>query len=424
MFHLSLKKKEELRKMKLLIVDDEKKIVEFLLRAIDWEKFGYTEIRSFTSSKEAILTLDTGYTPDLMITDIKMPEVSGLDLAQKMQGKSKIIVLSGYSDFEYAQQSIRYGVSDYLLKPVFPNELEKAVNQVTEELSAERFTREVSPIGFYLAILSGKINESLDFQKTLDKLILRGYTPGVIDFGVKPILKFTWNHKTYGFSQNEGKGLPNRSDIQKAFFEEIFDMPVPNDIKPFAELEIEVNNQRWKELIHSLNRPVYLDDTAENILTKLKIIQQLFEKQPEIFAKGRVSDVLALCYQNHLANFLYSNLDHAITEIEDSNQTILIVQEQIRKNLSAPLSVEWLAEKVHMHPVYLSRIYKQETGTNLSQYILYQRLNKMKELLLTTDLKVKTITELVGYRKPQNIIEAFKKEYGLTPSQYRKQRKG
>lgn len=409
--------------MKLLIVDDEKRIVEFLLRVIDWEKFGYNEISSFTSSKEALLTLNTGYIPDLMITDIKMPEVSGLDLAQKMQEKSKIIVLSGYSDFEYAQQAIRYGVFDYLLKPVFPDELEKVVNQATEEISAEQFTREISPKSFYLAILSGEINEIIVFQNILDKLISRGYTPGVINFGVKPILKFFWNNKTYGFSQNESNVIRESSEIQKDFFEQIFELPVPNLSNSFADIELEIIHRRWTKLIHRLNTPEYLIDTSKNILTKIKIIQKLFEKQPEIMNKCSLSDILDLCYQDHLANFLYANVDHDISEIEDWNQIIMIIHKHIQKNLSAPLSVDWLAQKIHMHPVYLSRIYKQETGKNLSQYILGQRLKEMEKLLLTTDLKVKTITELVGYRKPQNIIDAFKKEYGTTPSQYRRQNK-
>lgn len=407
-------------KMKLLIVDDEKKIVGYLVNAINWGDFGFTEITTFTSSKDAILKLESDYVPDLLITDIRMPEVSGLDLVQKVGSQSKSIIISGYSDFEYAQKAIRYSAFDYLLKPIFPDELENVIGKVIKELSVEKITEGVPEIGFYLALLSGKIAENLSYLNILNKLIQRKYLPGLIRFGSSSILQFSWNHKTYGFSQHDGDIEESISGIQKKIFEDIFQLSIPESLADVEEFVTEVTERRWERLIQTLNIPMLDSDNAKNILTKLRVTSLLFETHPGIFENFSVSDVLNLGLSNNLSSFLCLNIEHGIKKLEDSNQTVLLVQDHVKKNLSASLSIEWLADKIHMHPVYLSRVYKQETGENLSQYILEQRLLKMKELLLSTDLRVKTITELVGYRKAQNVIEAFKKKYGHTPSQYRK----
>jgi AraC-type DNA-binding domain-containing proteins len=84
------------------------------------------------------------------------------------------------------------------------------------------------------------------------------------------------------------------------------------------------------------------------------------------------------------------------------------------------LSLEELGKLVHLHPVYLSKLYKQETGSNLSSHISLKRLEKAAQLLTDSTLHVVDISLLVGYKKSQYFIKLFKEQYGITPYQYRR----
>lgn len=92
--------------MKLLIVDDGHYIVEYLKHLLDWKKFGVQQVVTSTNSLEARHLLSQNDV-DILITDIRMPEVSGLDLLEHISGqllKTKVVFLSGYSQFDYAQR--------------------------------------------------------------------------------------------------------------------------------------------------------------------------------------------------------------------------------------------------------------------------------------------------------------------------------
>jgi two-component system response regulator YesN len=126
---------------------------------------------------------------------------------------------------------------------------------------------------------------------------------------------------------------------------------------------------------------------------------------------------------------LFHTIMPAIAQFERtaklSNADIIqAVQTYIADHLSGDLSLDELGRTVHLHPVYLSKLYKQETGENLSNYILIRRLEKAAKLLIDSSLHVVDIAHLVGYRKPQYFIKLFKDQYGITPQQYRKNRLG
>lgn len=115
--------------MKVLLVDDENYILEYLVHAIDWKALGFSTVdQTCDSTKAKRLLVDQNYT--LLITDIRMPEVSGLDLLEFVISENigtKVMILSGYSEFEYAQKAIRHGAHDYLLKPLTGAKLKKAL---------------------------------------------------------------------------------------------------------------------------------------------------------------------------------------------------------------------------------------------------------------------------------------------------------
>lgn len=117
--------------VKLLLVDDEQIIREGICRMIDWEKLGITLAGAFASATEA-LELMMDVRPDILLTDVRMPGMDGLELierATKLHPQLQCIVLSGYDEFAYAQRALRAGVAEYLLKPCAREEMEEALQR-------------------------------------------------------------------------------------------------------------------------------------------------------------------------------------------------------------------------------------------------------------------------------------------------------
>ncbi len=260
--------------MHLLIVDDGQYVVEYLKHLLNWKKFGIERIETTTNPADARILLNSGRF-DIMITDIRMPEISGLDLLEHIDScglKTKVIFLSGYSQFEYAQKAIRLGALDYLLKPVDKDDMDKAMCKALKHIGS----------------LQGKPGDDSTVQ------------------------------------ERESQGQPS--------------------------------NQQ--------DSPTSCSGAA----------------------------------------------------------MVRLVKNYIDGHLGDGLSLEELGSVVHLHPVYLSKLYKQETGENLSSYILRARLEKSAHLLEASNLHVMDIARMVGYRKPQYFIKLFKELYGITPYQYRRRR--
>ena len=121
---------------KLLIADDEKLIREAIVELIDWEAL---DIQITASCKNGMETLDAimDTAPDIVMTDIRMPGLDGLDLIEKLQSLDshiQFIILTGYPEFDYARRAIKYGVREYLLKPISEEAIIDAVNHVKKSL--------------------------------------------------------------------------------------------------------------------------------------------------------------------------------------------------------------------------------------------------------------------------------------------------
>lgn len=126
--------------MKVLIADDEVYMLEYLKKLVDWESYGFSQVLTASGGSLARDILDK-HQPQLLITDIRMPRVSGLDLCRHIDEKgyaTKVIILSGYGEFEYAKQAIHYGVSEYLVKPI----LQESFAQALERVIVQNFARE------------------------------------------------------------------------------------------------------------------------------------------------------------------------------------------------------------------------------------------------------------------------------------------
>ena len=117
---------------KVLIVDDEKYVRIGIKNDTDWALIGCEVVAEASNGEEALSMADE-CRPDLVISDIRMPRMDGIELAEKLTEKypgTKVIFLTAYNEFEYARQAIRIGVSDYLLKPFQDGELEGSIQRL------------------------------------------------------------------------------------------------------------------------------------------------------------------------------------------------------------------------------------------------------------------------------------------------------
>lgn len=124
----------------VLIVDDEVQIRKGLQWKADWKEEGFQIVAEAENGKEAF-SLIAEKSIDLLMTDVRMPVMGGIELAKQCKEyypNIKVIVLSGYSDFEYVKNSMKGGVRDYLLKPVDPDELQEVLRRMKEELDQEK----------------------------------------------------------------------------------------------------------------------------------------------------------------------------------------------------------------------------------------------------------------------------------------------
>lgn len=126
--------------MRVLIADDELKVCELVTHLVNWEGLGM-EIIGFAHDGETALDIILNQKPDIVITDIRMPGLSGLEMikmAKKAQSNSEFIVISGFKQFDYAKEALQYGVSNYLLKPINRKELNYTLAEIQSRSAKKR----------------------------------------------------------------------------------------------------------------------------------------------------------------------------------------------------------------------------------------------------------------------------------------------
>ena len=154
---------------KFLLVDDDDLIREEIRVNIRWENYGFLFMGGCPDGRQAVNVIENDL-PDVILTDICMPFLDGLELAKYVSErfpKIKVIILTGYDRFDYAQQAIKFNVNDFLLKPITPDELIELLQKLKKELDCERsFDKDIGE-------LRKKVNESLPVLKErfLNKLI-------------------------------------------------------------------------------------------------------------------------------------------------------------------------------------------------------------------------------------------------------------
>lgn len=216
----------------VLLVDDEPLITEGLSILIDWNQLGFSRIETACDGEEALSKIKiTKF--DLIITDIRMPGLNGLNLIKSLKTESpstKIVILSGYSDFSYAKEAMQYGVKSYLLKPISKDEITEIVMETKNELDAQFHNYTISTkkeqlindkllldivtgINFNLEILNVSNNCTLNFSSNyyccclFEVSHLKTHQFELIKYGIRNILSDLFELKNIGYLYEDEDNL-------------------------------------------------------------------------------------------------------------------------------------------------------------------------------------------------------------------------
>lgn len=268
--------------IKMIIVEDEKVIRETIAKSIKWDEIGVELIGTCKNGIEAYdMILDES--PDIVMTDIRMPGLSGLELIQeisKMNLTISFIVLSGYDEFEYARTAMKYGVKQYLLKPSTENQIKEAVIQSIEDIREMKMHLEIveqknmlmnriMQDAMYQLIMGGLATEADELKDDLNRLI-ESYSK-YMDFYYEPYRLY----KIFYLEQENLKGFLQEMKIHNTR-EGIYGIYVKNTLLLFepngySEKEIrEVCEEKYREVMLGIDDYANLFELLKVILKKIR----------------------------------------------------------------------------------------------------------------------------------------------------------
>lgn len=373
---------------RLLLVDDEKPIREKLLNNTDWMNEGY-QVYSASNGNEALKIIQENKI-DILVTDIQMPQLSGMNLIEKVKEDSpflKIIVISGFAEFEYAQKSIRFGVNDYLLKPFRSEKLLKVVNKAKSELIKDKNNKE------HLTTIRGEISNYINENK-----LNRTYN-WLIDDNFFQHQSFIMNQIKLTAVLKRG----SKDDVLKVV------KKIINELK-----KVELNKEKLYVVLNNLILESYkvikdLDYGAEDLM---KIINKN-EIDKINFNDLKKIEILLKEFLLRLHNLISFNPN------ERNKKIISQMKEYIAASYQDGITLSEIARKFNLSTGHLSNLFHEETGKSFSDHLNMIRLNKSKELLKTTDDKIYQIADQLGFNDAYYFSTWFKKMVGASPTTYR-----
>jgi len=343
--------------IRLLIVDDEPFFVEGLKILIDWQLYGFNLVGCAYNGEQA-LDLIKELKPQVVLTDLRMPEIEGLELiricVKEMQLNIKFIIISGYDDFEYAQKAMKFGVNHYVLKPIDEDNLIAALNEIKESLDRET---------------SGLLNISID-----EPFLIR-------------IVK--------AISENDTITIENEFDEIK------IKLSSSQNYRVQARAVLNIILAEIVKILHELGA-----DTGE-----------ILDDHP----KNHFDDDITFDQINDLIYSFCSKSAQKISEVKrrQTKKLVTDIEKYISQNYKENLSLKKLAQVFYLNPVYLGQLFSKHFNVFFNDYLTQKRIDEAKKLLRSTDLKVYEIAEMVGFPNVDYFISKFKKRTNSTPLKYR-----
>ncbi|GHU73075.1 hypothetical protein AGMMS49992_10520 [Clostridia bacterium] len=507
---------------KLIIADDETRSREGLCRIVDWASLGYKIVGCYEDGSYILEHLRREHA-DVVLADIRMKQVGGLEVAQAIREhhpNTVCVLISAYQEFDFAHQAIAYNVKDYLLKPTRLTDIQRVFTKIAHSLEeeAERMLEhdvrrheheqfdQLWRDQFLYDLYMGTLRDT----PKLDQLI-RHYYPDVAE----PLLiynSFNICRKDAAVDSCEAEALIRRlftgsvntmrynlaafqSDMiaviaimeryrsaddehaLRAKLEELTNQAgemtgfeiTPRITQVYESISAFVNRPARRIIIRdtvgdhglSTESSIYFQDQqrllftyvssgnkeqslilAERIAQQLRALQTGMRNALIIDTVARIQtrlqeidlippaipayDQLLLAEtETDCAQWINEQVERWLDVIKPqptAHNIIMELKRYINDHFSGNISLETVARTVFLSPVYVSRLFRQETGETFVDYVTRIRIDNAKALLRDHSQTVSQVSLMVGYPNPRYFYRVFREQTGYTPSEFRRLR--
>jgi len=510
--------------LKMLIVDDERTTRHTLVNHIPWRELGIGEVEQADDGIRA-LELAKRQSPDIVMTDIRMPRLDGLSFARELRTclpRSKVIILSAYSEVDYLKSAIKLNVVDYVEKPIDLDEVKRVLASAAAACAEENRRRRKETEALRRELADRLCEPCSDFAPL--RAALEECAPDLLRGGRFLTISAAWDGRPA-----EGSPAPAHADLERELetvlngcgfsallatrspYRSVVHLAVPDSVTASNLLKSAI--EAWSAPSEAARPALFLaagtiEESPENLYRShggaMQAADRLFlsgfggravfgdeapsapfaidmlpaeefsaklrESDPEGIAlylkqleerlrsaSGVSSAKLRRLYHSLLlaaaeklghpngedeASSLWDRLQALPTLAETSSFALRYVsglfasqsghkpeggtvvgkaKRFIEQRACDPnLSISALADHLYLTPSYVCLIFKQETGVTINQYLTSIRIAKAKALIADPSIKLHRVSGMVGYTDGKYFARLFKKECGLTPSDFRR----
>ncbi|OKP77568.1 DNA-binding response regulator [Paenibacillus helianthi] len=388
--------------MNILVADDERVIREGIMRTIGQISPDH-QVFMAAKAEDAVKIMEEQRI-HIVLTDILMPGMSGLEfmkISKRRYPYVKWVVISAHSEFSYAQEAVRLGARDYLLKPIGKSKLLEIITNLTVEIEQDN---DISRQGERLKASLRFLREGV-FQRLASGL----------DIGNLDIEPFIEDYKHFYMVMVQLDAEDRSIRLEHFIVENVLSELIELHGRGFV---VSYDRQSLLGLItlrEDATIQQFQDEVKEHLTHYLKIPFQMihsglsydFNTVPQVVKRMREASASQALELEPMKG--------------SGEKAIDVALHYIKEHFYEDLSLEKMASVVFLNPAYFSQLFKQKTGQGYKEYVTSLRLEQAKLLLLNPKLKLAEIAERVGYQDMKHFTQMFRKRYQLTPTEYRQQ---
>ena len=386
---------------KVCFVDDETSNYQLLEKLVNWQEKGFEIVGKASDGLEALQLYEEVH-PDLILMDIQLPRMDGLECVRCIRETDKqtqIVIVSAYNDFTYAQKAIQCGVKEFLLKPVSRIVLNQLIDKIKCELDARQQKHEMG------------------------------------EEQIKEALEQTQKKQNYGFYEHESgadsldfEGFSEEELNSDAMEHKIYEALATNNTKVLYQYLADEFETAAKKRIE----PEILKTYILDVLLKIKFILKKFDRTETflIMRNIRLEEIYNIYSSQKLFEYARLKIERAFGDISKMNHqqdrgTLIVFQANAFAELhfaETDFSLKRTADTIGISKNYFASLYKEKAGISFWEHLTALRMEKAKEYLLVSDDTMQVIARRVGYESEYHFSRRFKELIGETPNQYRRNR--